>query len=578
MAESGDPESQLYIGCFHANGDIVEQDFAISFSWFKKAAEKGNARAQYYLGLLYESGVGIERNFREAFTWYMAAVRQDDAAAHLGIAGFHFAYRKSHMPIYFGEYDIWRSKALFLVRLRKLTQSYEESFWNEYNKGNKYFLNDISIFRNVSERAKNGDAEAQLYLAKMFLHAQGVRRDYSYANKLIKIAADNHNFNALFMLGAASDLNSLVEPTRTSFARRRYLSLAAKSPDEPFFKFYFHDSILTDIRRRESFRALNNSELNNRFSNSQKTRVLSNGIYFEHLKGLLFLANNGYVFAQYRLAQLLMIPNPKEAFGWAMRAAQNGHSRSKILIGAMYWFGRGTTRDFEEGKKWLDETLTALDGSILFNLRLAMSGTRNLVPEIIVNLEDELLDSYNSGDSTAALYLGLLIRNNKYSKLKEEDPQKWYMKSIQRGTMAGVLVLLSDIARTGQFTVSPLIKNLPDDSDTLKDFSKMVNLMENNNHINRLLLLAIERNYLPAVFELMDRTNNLNYDFDTLGAIYKKYIFVHSDWFLIRASFVRFSDIFHDNYIGFIERDLFEKHSEEQHSYLRYLYSLHIDI
>ena len=52
-AENGDPESQYLLGHMYDYGELLEQDSAEAFIWYKKAAEQGHVEAQFMTGIMY---------------------------------------------------------------------------------------------------------------------------------------------------------------------------------------------------------------------------------------------------------------------------------------------------------------------------------------------------------------------------------------------------------------------------------------------------------------------------------------------------------------------------------------------
>jgi hypothetical protein len=72
-ARRGVVEAERELGHHYRTGDVVAQDFAEAFHWFKEAASKGDIESQKALGELYRFGYGIPQNFRLAIMWYSIA-------------------------------------------------------------------------------------------------------------------------------------------------------------------------------------------------------------------------------------------------------------------------------------------------------------------------------------------------------------------------------------------------------------------------------------------------------------------------------------------------------------------------
>ena len=55
-AGKGDPEAQYQLAEIYAEAQGVEQDYAKSYRWAKKAADQGNSKAQYRLASIIFTG------------------------------------------------------------------------------------------------------------------------------------------------------------------------------------------------------------------------------------------------------------------------------------------------------------------------------------------------------------------------------------------------------------------------------------------------------------------------------------------------------------------------------------------
>lgn len=80
-AESGDADSQLWLGYFYHIGKGVEKDMQQAVYWYKLANKQGSATAAYNLGLCYESGTGVEKSITEAISLYRKAAEKGLEAA-----------------------------------------------------------------------------------------------------------------------------------------------------------------------------------------------------------------------------------------------------------------------------------------------------------------------------------------------------------------------------------------------------------------------------------------------------------------------------------------------------------------
>jgi TPR repeat protein len=87
-AELGDPRSAFELGVAYLYGTGVPQDFAISETWFRKAAANGSLPAQTYLAQGYAFGIGLRGSLRhdpvEGLAWMLVAGRTDRSPAVQG--------------------------------------------------------------------------------------------------------------------------------------------------------------------------------------------------------------------------------------------------------------------------------------------------------------------------------------------------------------------------------------------------------------------------------------------------------------------------------------------------------------
>lgn len=80
-AQSGDDESQFYIGALYSAGIGVPRSDAEAFRWFSRAADQGHSHAMLILAGLYATGRGVTKDNVRAYKWaYLvsAASRVDE--------------------------------------------------------------------------------------------------------------------------------------------------------------------------------------------------------------------------------------------------------------------------------------------------------------------------------------------------------------------------------------------------------------------------------------------------------------------------------------------------------------------
>lgn len=80
-AQSGDDESQFYLGALYSAGIGVPRSDAEAFRWFSRAADQGHSHAMLILAGLYATGRGVPKDNIKAYKWayiVSAASRVDE--------------------------------------------------------------------------------------------------------------------------------------------------------------------------------------------------------------------------------------------------------------------------------------------------------------------------------------------------------------------------------------------------------------------------------------------------------------------------------------------------------------------
>ena len=71
----------MNVGICYAAGKGVKQDYALAYTWWKKAAEQGHVKAMVNLATCYEMGIGTIQDVSEAYCWYGKATDLGDTFA-----------------------------------------------------------------------------------------------------------------------------------------------------------------------------------------------------------------------------------------------------------------------------------------------------------------------------------------------------------------------------------------------------------------------------------------------------------------------------------------------------------------
>jgi WD40 repeat protein len=108
-AEKGDPNAQMMVGTFYANGKVIPQDMQEAAAWYRKAADAGNAAAQVLLGTCYAYGNGVRKNVFKAAEYFRRAAL---AGNRMGQYQLGECYAKgTGVPLDEGKAILWYRRA-----------------------------------------------------------------------------------------------------------------------------------------------------------------------------------------------------------------------------------------------------------------------------------------------------------------------------------------------------------------------------------------------------------------------------------------------------------------------------------
>lgn len=156
---------------------MEKKEYGEAYKVFVSAAEKGLAPAQCELGHMYAEGLGVAQDYVQAEHWYRMAANQGDIDAMVYLGTMYYSGVE--------DYGIHK----------------------DFNKAFHYY-----------SRAANfgNDAEAQLYLAYMYLRGEGTEQDLEKAFEWTKKSAEQGFAQAQNELGRAyeqmkQDYNKAIE-------------------------------------------------------------------------------------------------------------------------------------------------------------------------------------------------------------------------------------------------------------------------------------------------------------------------------------------------------------------------------
>jgi hypothetical protein len=78
LAESGHPQSQINMGNYYREGEVVKRNPRAAFCWYMRAAKQGYWYGQISVADCYFKGNGVKLDYKEAVKWYELAGTNPD--------------------------------------------------------------------------------------------------------------------------------------------------------------------------------------------------------------------------------------------------------------------------------------------------------------------------------------------------------------------------------------------------------------------------------------------------------------------------------------------------------------------
>ena len=98
-------DEQYALASAYYKGELVPQDYAGAFKWYRKAADQGHVISQYKLGVMYDNGQGVPKNNDKAIAWYRKAAEQGHVSAQYNLGN---KYAKGQgVPQNYAEAYVW---------------------------------------------------------------------------------------------------------------------------------------------------------------------------------------------------------------------------------------------------------------------------------------------------------------------------------------------------------------------------------------------------------------------------------------------------------------------------------------
>jgi len=169
-AEAGEADAQGKLGILFAKGVGVEKNAETAAQWFSKSAKQDNAKAQADLGSAYLSGQGVEMNPTLAGEWFARAAKAGFGPAMIHLASLELQGRGRRQNLEAGKQWLNRAAALKHPGDAGRARTLLDRLATQAPKP----LPDMD---KLQARAKKGEVEAQLELARRFENGLGLPMD-----------------------------------------------------------------------------------------------------------------------------------------------------------------------------------------------------------------------------------------------------------------------------------------------------------------------------------------------------------------------------------------------------------------
>ena len=430
---------QLYQGAFLAGvGDAAlplaffnamdenKAKQADAFGVAKKEAISGNHVAALLLGLMYDRGIATAVDQKEALQWYQKASSTPVGAFLLGTylsqgtavskdevkgkallqkaadVGFSYAYlnlaimkeqnKEAFLPLLDKALALGNSTAGLLLADYYLSLGNDE----------KQLQQAHEIYQHFAEK---GDKDGQLKLAYMFDHGLGGAPDVSNAEKWYRLAAEQGQPVAQYLLGDLYQLGHLEKQPNYLEAKKWYSSAQSNYAPAAVALGFIYDTVDDD--------------------------------YQQALLGYQKAADKGDPLGQFDLGLIYEkgkgIPvdevKAKELY---QKAADQGHVQAMVQLAGLYFNGATGSRDQDAALEWYKKAADKGDRDALYQLGL-LSETG-----VATKLDfSEALQYYqkaaNKGDAKAMLALARIYQYGLGVAKDNQQAMHYYKKLAEMG-------------------------------------------------------------------------------------------------------------------------------------------------
>ena len=308
-----------------------------SAGWIRKAAMQGHPRAMFDMGALHLNGQGVRKDQRVALAWFMLASSDADE---------EMRERLGDMIGQATDADRRAANKLSKEIVDKMEVSPIFGLGSRINER-------AANFHRQFELARNGKAEDQYELARLYHEGIGTVKDPAEAAVWCRKAAEQGHVDAMRTLAATLEDGDGVKQDFVEMVKW-YRQAAEKDDPQSQFKLGV-------------------------------CYIEGNGVEKDERQAELWTkkaADHGHPIAQANMGSFILFGPDKsrfpEAVRWFKLSAKQGHPKGMFKYGLMLFLGTGVTKDRVEGAAWMIACLPRADESLKHTVKESIG---HLTPE-----------------------------------------------------------------------------------------------------------------------------------------------------------------------------------------------------
>ena len=362
LADKGHPDALYNLGMMYFGGKGCEKDYSKAVHYYEQAAGQGHAAACYSLGLMYYGGFGVEKNLCKA-------LQLIEQAADTGIVSAQKTCGDMYMKGVGTKVDLDKARKWFTLaseqgdeeakqylQAMEIPDGYLLIAANYAEQGDDEHYNEL-----VAVAASQGSKLAQNKLGHRYIVGRDVEIDLDMARKWLKLAADQGDEESQSSLRCLNDpllLYMLALKMKEDGDTMRYLkymegaanigSSIAQATLGSMYLLGKDVPVDVDQGRKWYKKAVDGGHKE------------ANEVYdaIKDARGLFLMARTMYSKKEYAIAK-----------AFASKAYEDGFITAATLIGTLYYYGHGVSKDLSLAKKWIEIGAKAGDNEAKYMLR-----------------------------------------------------------------------------------------------------------------------------------------------------------------------------------------------------------------